>query len=825
MLPKYLQCHYDGTALSSQIVYCGNARFTVLTDRLLRLEQGASFTDNATITVINRKLDEAPFTATEENGVLTIETEFLRLSYRIGTEFSADTLSVSLLKAPRTTWCYGEIPEGNLGGTTITLDQINGACPIDDGICSRSGAAVMDDSTAPRMLPDGWFGTRGEGLKDVYFFGYGHDYTTCVKDYYRLTGVPELLPAYAMGNWWSRYFRYTEDSYLALMDNFRDHDIPLSVGIVDMDWHHTDGGGVRDYRQDGWTGYSWNKEYFPNPARFLKGIHDRNLHTALNLHPAGGVREWEDQYEEMATFMGQDPAKKEPVPFNCLSKKFWQAYFEILHFPHERDGVDFWWMDWQQGFDYAWIRPYDSTVRELECMSPLWMVNHMHYLAAKRDGKRGMIFSRYAGFGSQRYPIGFSGDTVISWDSLNFQPYFTATASNIGYSYWSHDIGGHMSGYRDDELNTRWIQFGVFSPIFRMHSTDSVFTGREPWLYNKRAELTVADFMRLRHRLFPYIYTMAHRNCTELVPLMRPMYHTHPEEAAAYTVPNQYWFGSQLIAAPITEKADPVTDRAKTTVWLPEGKWVDWFTGYVYDGGETVEMYRPMEQLPLLCKAGAIVPLQRHRVGDNRLGLGDAAEVVIAAGANGEFTLYEDDGETQNYKTGDFCTTRMTLDWTPTAATFTVQPAQGNTALVPTARDYTLTFKGFAKGTTFAVTGKALPAQYDAATNTYTVTVEGVATAQGVAVTAQHASALMSDNSDCLARILDLLTRSQCTINEKDWWHNRVKWVLERGVITGWHFASETQNSLGGAIYELLHQVVRRVEMEPAPGIPLPKEE
>ena len=128
--------------------------------------------------------------------------------------------------------------------------------------------------------------------------------------------------------------------------------------------------------------------------------------------------------------------------------------FKYLHHPNERNGVDFWWIDWQQGSN-----------SKIEGLDPLWMLNHYHYLDNKRNGKRGLILSRYAGIGSHRYPIGFSGDSVISWDSLDFQPYFTANASNVGYGWWSHDIGGHMNGIKDDELATRWVQFGVFSPI------------------------------------------------------------------------------------------------------------------------------------------------------------------------------------------------------------------------------------------------------------------------------------------------------------------------------------------------------------------------
>ena len=160
------------------------------------------------------------------------------------------------------------------------------------------------------------------------------------------------------------------------------------------------------------------------------------------------------------------------------NRKLLEGYFKYVYEKIEKkDGVDFWWIDWQQGTNTA-----------IPGLDPLWMLNHYHTIhSQKKDGK-GLIFSRYAGPGSHRYPVGFSGDTVITWESLDFQPYFTATASNIGYGWWSHDIGGHMMGYKNDELALRWLQLGVFSPIMRLHSTCCEFNGKEPWRYRKEVE-------------------------------------------------------------------------------------------------------------------------------------------------------------------------------------------------------------------------------------------------------------------------------------------------------------------------------------------------
>lgn len=773
-LEKYMQFFADAKAIEEQIVVCKNFRITLITSRLVRFEAG-SYCDAATQCVINRGFEKVNFTAERNGDFLKITTNSLIITCNSDAVLEDAAVEIELTTAPYTKWHWGEKAFNNLGGTVCTLDSVNGECPLDDGICSTDGFGFIDDSTSAYFIEDGWLEPRKEGTADIYFFGYGHDYTAAVKDYYRLTGPTPMMPKYVFGNWWSRYFDYTEETYNKLMDDFIGHDIPLSVAVIDMDWHTTDDDG-RDYNKDGWTGYSWNKKFFPDYKRFLKGLHDRGLTTSLSLHPADGVRYWEDMYSEMATAMGIDPETKAPVPFDILNKDFIKAYFEILHFPYEENGVDFWWMDWQQGTDYNWIHNLNGGKKNpLECVTPLWMLNHFHYLASKRNGKRGITFSRFSGHGSQRYPIGFSGDTCVTWDSLNFQPYFTATASNIGYGWWSHDIGGHYKGYRDDEMNTRWVQSGVFSPIFRLHSSKNIFAGREPWNYNKRAELIISDFMRLRHRLFPYIYTMSYRNTTEFIPLIRPMYHLYPESAEAYKARNQYFFGSELMAAPITEKGDTASDRGHSKVWFPEGTWIDFFSGMVYSGNTTRGVYRPLEQMPLFLKAGAIVPMQPHCPGKNTLGLADTADLIVAAGASGSFTLYEDDGETEAYKEGAFATTEFALDWQETKAAFKIYPSKGNISFTTKKRNYNITFRGFKKGCRFFANGKEISAEYLPEGNEYILKLADVDALNGAELTLENRNGLIHDNSDYRERICDMLYRAQADFEVK----LRLIWMVD----------------------------------------------
>ena len=206
------------------------------------------------------------------------------------------------------------------------------------------------------------------------------------------------------------------------------------------------------------------------------------------MHPRDGIRAFEEPYAKAAATVGVDAEAQEPVEFDLTNPRFVRAYFD-MHHDLETEGVDFWWLDWQQG-----------GVTRQPGLDPLWVLNHLHYLDSGRDGRWPLTFSRFAGPGSQRYPVGFSGDTVVTWKSLKFQPYFTATASNIGYGWWSHDIGGHMFGYRDEELEARWYQLGVFSPINRLHSTCSPFSGKEPWNFHEPVRSAMVDVLRLRQR-------------------------------------------------------------------------------------------------------------------------------------------------------------------------------------------------------------------------------------------------------------------------------------------------------------------------------------
>lgn len=621
----------------NRVVEGNTYRFTVITDYLLRIEEDVTgeFTNQPTQTVINRDFAEPSVRVTEGGDhQVEIETAGFHLYYD-GGKFSPETLYIDIKKAYsvyQNRWYFGadnDDHQQNLKGTVRTLDHADGAILLDKGIMSRDGYSYLDDSNAFLYQKDtDSFVARENSVIDGYLFCYGRDYQRALSDFYKLTGPTPLLPRFSLGNWWSRYYKYTQKTYQELMQKFDDKKIPINVSVLDMDWHKVD---IPQEYGSGWTGYSWNKELFPKHQELLDWLHEDGKKVTVNVHPASGIRSFEDDYTEVAKDL--DLKNNEPATFDLENKKFRQAYFEDVHHRLEDEGIDFWWIDWQQGLA--------KTSRR---MDPLWLLNYYHFNDNnQRTNGNGLILSRYAGPGSHRYPLGFSGDTVISWASLNFQPYFTATAANIGYSWWSHDIGGHMHGEFDAELATRWIQFGVFSPINRLHSSNNAFTGKEPWNYRSDFEATQTKFLRLRTKLLPYLDTANYQTHENGVPIVKPLYYDYPDDNEAYEMKNEYFFGSHLLVSPITRPHDDQTQTAFSKTWLPAGEWVDYFSHLPYQGDSIVQTYRDSDSMPVFVKKGSLIVTNDSYMEDINL-LPEKITVEVFSGHDGKFEMVEHQG-------------------------------------------------------------------------------------------------------------------------------------------------------------------------------------
>jgi len=671
------------------VVTNDHARFTILTPRLIRLEwsEAAEFEDRGTYAFPTR-YGPAPHFATHVDGdVLTIDTGALTLRYKQSSgKFTANNLSIIFdLNGERQTWVPGTPNPLNLRGTRRTLDMCEGDAALDEGILSRAGWALFDDSHAVVFNPDdGWVAPRPDcEVQDWVFFGYGHDYEGALAEYTHFGGQIPLIPRFVLGTWWSRYWAYSAQDLKDLVHDFERHDLPLDVLVIDIDWH----------TPRSWTGYTWNRQLFPDPPAFLRWVHEKGLRVTLNLHPAEGVQQFEEIYPRFAEAMGVDPQTGEAIPFRITDRKFVKDYFELLHHPMEGQGVDFWWLDWQQG-----------ETSEMKGLDPLPWLNHVHFTDSTRRGKRPMLYSRWGGLGNHRYHIGFSGDTYAVWPTLQFQPYFTATASNVVYGWWSHDVGGHMGGATKPELYARWVQFGALSPCLRLHATKDPRAERRPWKYPEEVYQAAKDAFHWRYRLVPYIYTMARVASDTSISLCRPMYYQYPEEDAAYVARYQYFFGDQMISAPIVHPADPETGLAATDVWVPEGAWIDYITKETFIGPRWVRLVGDLTRVPMLMKAGAILPLAPsfETIPPPHLASGttdaipqDRLVLSIFPGASGVFRLYEDDGVTEAYRQGQYEWTeiRTRVEGESTWVVH-IAPVEGRCDVLPDRRQYEIRLEG-----------------------------------------------------------------------------------------------------------------------------------
>jgi alpha-glucosidase (family GH31 glycosyl hydrolase) len=694
------------------VVVVEHARFTVLTPQLIRMEWAADgkFEDHPSFVFLNRRLPVPQFTKRVEGKRLTIETSELQLHYEASTEgkFTPENLTITFkLNGKPVTWHPGMEDKGNLQGTTRTLDGAKGnetKEPIGEGLVSRDGWAVVDDSTRPLFDSDNFNFAQGEKSvwpwvmarpagerQDLYFFGYGHDYKQALADYVKVAGRIPVPPRFAFGIWWSRYWAYSDQELDTLVRGFHENDLPLDVLVIDMDWHLNHGQLEAMHETDqsgerlGWTGYTWNPLLFPDPKAFLDRLHEKGIKATLNLHPASGVEPWEKPYPEMAKAMGIDPATRKYVPFDITDKKYATNYMELLHHPLEMQGIDFWWLDWQQ-----------DAKTKIADMNPTWWLNYVHFTDQQREGKRPLLFHRWGGMGNHRYQIGFSGDTISTWDSLAFQPWFTATAANVGYAYWSHDIGGHMPGIVAPELITRWIQFGAYSPILRTHTTKNPDSERRIWAYREPYADIMRSTFQQREAMQPYLYTEARRTYDSGVAFLHPLYYDWPESEAAYKYKDEYVFGSQMIVAPVTKPVEGNSGLAQQEEWIPDGAWIERDSGKHFTGPKEVSRKFAIEDTPVYVRAGAIVPMQPAMTHIDEKPVDPLIVNVypLADRQKSEYRLYADGSNSVSYQHGEYTWTKLAASQAGEVFTMTVAPVEGSYPGMISERAYELRLPG-----------------------------------------------------------------------------------------------------------------------------------
>ncbi len=744
-------------ANSSATVVFNKARFTLLTPQLIRMEfsDAGEFEDRASLVVINRELPVPVFNQKITGKRLNLTTEFISLTYvDDGKKFSASNLNLIIKTPLRSIKWHPELSDDkNLKGTLRTLDQADGwnfESRLELGILSRNGWSLLDDSQTnlfdgdinwnwviPRKVEKGQY-------QDWYLFAHGDNYRKALYDFSLVAGKIPMPPKYALGYWWSRYWIYNDSELRELANQFREYQIPHDVLIIDMDWHETYGFSGNHPERDsqgelkGWTGYTWNKNLFPYPEKFIEWTNQQNLKTALNLHPASGVPTMEEKYAEFAQAYGFNQPN-EYIPYRMSEKKWAEIYFNLLLKPMEKWGIDFWWLDWQQAL-------YDKSIPSL---SNTWWLNYTFFTHMEKSANRPMIFHRWGGLGNHRYPIGFSGDAHTNWETLDFETYFTATAANVGYGYWSHDIGGHISNGKptDGELYLRWIQFGAFSPILRTHSSKISLIERRPWMFPQHF-VAMRDAIKLRYALVPYLYAAARKTYETGVAFIHPLYYDNANSPQAYSYKTQYCVGDEMIVAPITTPIDPSSRLAEKKIWLPKGEWFEYSSGSLLKGNAELTRTYALDEIPLFIKAGSIIPMYPE-VGNLQQRI-DKLILTIIPGSGGQTTLYDDDQTTSLYQQNQF-TQRMikSKELSENSLNLVIDAAQNSFANMPTEQTFDLRLVNRVLPSTIVINGEIrnLSVEFDAKNLSTVIHLPPMPVSQKISMQIHFAQTFTQQNS------------------------------------------------------------------------------
>lgn len=669
-----------------------NARFTFLTESLVRIEYSPDkvFNDDETLFAKNREDGTEKVQCFQNGNRYEFTTEFFKLTYiSDGKPFSADNLYAEIKGK---NWNYGMKNENNLGGTLATLDGIVPSKPVENGIISKDGWFVIDDSGKP-VLKDNWIAKNAlKSNTDIYLFAYGKDYKRALRDLFFVSGRAELPRKYVFGSWYSRWWPYTDEEIKDIVKGYDEHDFPLDIMVIDMDWHYHDwqikseedekfrathGYGHADNL--GWTGYTWNKNLIKNPQKLLRELHDDKIYITLNDHPADGIRTNEEWYDGFAKLMGFPPESGLNLEFDCSDKRYMDNFYKAVHEKLEKQGVDFWWVDWQQDE----VKPY---VKGIEHLRHLPWLNQLYYEHSRKNGKRGISFSRWGGWGDHKHPIFFSGDTKSTWDVLDYEIKFTISSSNAGCFYWGHDTGGFF-GERNWEMYVRWAQFTAFSACLRVHSQRDEKLDRRPWLWGDAAQNAMKSVYHMRSQLIPYIYSSAYEAYDACLPLIRGMYIEFPNEENSYEFQNQYMFGDSFIVSPITEPREGDNKTVSKKVWIKGGDYYNVFNNEKYEDGTTAEIECDINTFPLLVKGGMPVPMQPY----SKRMTSEALKTLIIRiypGESGEFTLYEDDGISEEYKNGICLKTKISYKKTDNEISVCIEPYGKGYRGMPKVRSY-----------------------------------------------------------------------------------------------------------------------------------------
>ncbi len=560
-------------------------------------------------------------------------------------------------------------------------------------IQSNKGYGLFWDNYSPTTFSDNQEQTTfssevGDGID--YYFMYGENADGVVAQMRKLTGQVPMFPLWTYGFWQSRERYKSQNETVSVVRKYRELGVPLD-GII-QDWRYWGNNYL-------WNAMEFLNEEFYNPQKMVNDVHNMNAHMIISIWNSFGPHT--KQYRELdsidalfdfKTWPESGSFKWPPNPdypsgvrvYDAYNPKARDIYWKYLKEGIFTLGMDGWWIDSSEP-DHFDPKPSDfdnqthlGSFRKVRNAYPLMTVGgvYKHQREVTSD-KRVFILTRSVFAGQQRYGANtWSGDVVASWDALRKQISGGLNLTLCGIPHYNSDIGGFFlwdyqtplqnADYR--ELYARWVQFGAFCPMMRSHGADAP---REIYQFGRKGEPiydAIEKYIKLRYSLLPYIYSTSWDVSANQSSMMRALVMDFPSDKKALDIDDQYMFGKSILVCPVTESMynedgqENFSSVKKRELYLPSGtNWIDFWTGEELEGGQTIEKPAPLDVLPLYIKAGAVIPIGPD-VQYTEEKSWDNLEIRIYEGADGEFTLYEDENDNYNYEKGMYSTIKFSWD-------------------------------------------------------------------------------------------------------------------------------------------------------------------
>jgi alpha-D-xyloside xylohydrolase len=531
--------------------------------------------------------------------------------------------------------------------------------------------------TGPNVIR--WSSEVGDAID--YYFIYGSTPEASIRHYRALTGEAPLMPEWLLGFWQSKERYRTQDEVQNIARQYRELKVPID-GII-QDWRY--------WPDDTWGSHQFDPARYPDPAAMTRQLHDLHYHVLISVWPKFDLGTSSFQQLEQAGALF-DPVIPYVFPpgrgkwYDPFSPQGRDLYWKQVSASIFSKGFDGWWLDAPEpelSGHWGEFRTFRTSVGPGARVFNAYPLMHSTGIyqgqRAQTDQHRVVILTRSAYAGQQRNSaITWSGDIGSSWKVLRDQIPAGLNFSVSGVPYWNTDIGGfsgvaNPSDPRYAEIFARWFQFGSFCPMFRVHGSapaGGTGPGKEFWRFDDATQSIWRTYANLRYRLMPYTYSVAWQVTSAGSSIMRPLVMDFAADQQALSIGDQYLFGPSIMVNPVA------TQGAITRpVYLPgHALWYDFWTGNTLPAGQKIEAPAPHQTMPLYVRAGAILPMGPllQYVGEKPA---DPIELRIYRGANGSFTLYEDEGDTYRYEQGVYAT--IPISWNEAAHTLTLGPRKG----------------------------------------------------------------------------------------------------------------------------------------------------